>query len=134
MTDRKLPRPAHPARAYPPARWAVGLATLLALGLPPQVRAQAASSKATPPAQPTPAQLVAKLNQLMDGLQTVGSQITQLDTGIGCGCVGPHIGPNFQVKARHYAQADVERALQAMALILRNGNAGKATEVAKAGP
>ena len=123
MIDRNLPRP---------ARWAIGLATVLALGLPLQVRAQAAGAKTTPPAQPTPEQLVQKLNQLMDGLQTVGSQITKLDTGIGCGCVGPHIGPNFQVKARHYSSADVQRALQAMDLILRNGNAGKATLVAKA--
>lgn len=123
MIDRNLPRP---------ARWAIGLATVLALGLPLQARAQAAGAKTTPPAQPTPEQLGEKLNQLMDALQTVGSQITKLDTGIGCGCVGPHIGPNFKLEARHYSRADVQRALQAMDLILRNGNAGKATVVAKA--
>ena len=127
MSIRNTPRARH---------WAHGLAALVAvtafsLPLHAQAQAQAAAAKAVPAAQFTPEQLAERLSQLMDGLQTVGSQITKVDTGIGCGCVGPHIGPNFEIKARHYARADVQRALQALELILRNGNAGKATEVAK---
>lgn len=118
-------------------RWACVLATVTAItavtatSLPLPAQAQAAAANAVPAVQFTPEQLADRLSQLMDGLQTVGSQITKVDTGIGCGCVGPHIGPNFKIEARRYARADVQRALKALELMLRNGNAGKATEVAK---